>query len=192
MNWESVVRVLGFGCIVAGVARMGMTPASLIWGVDSTGELSFAITACVLMAVCSLAFYLVQSKETGVLGFITVLAIMIGNMLTLCILWGYAQFGSYGDEQSTLKMSTDILSSVGVLGGAVMLPILTWRAKVFPRWVVALMLLMIGSFALPWFEWFAFFWGLPYVGMGYCIWTGKLNNRQASPNSATSEAAVTS
>lgn len=182
MALERIVKWLGFGCILAGIARMGMTPANFIWGVDSVGELSFAFTACILMALCSLAFYLVQSKETGVLGLITVLSIMMGNMLILCILYGYLQYGTYGDESSLLKTTVTVLGSVGILmGGGLVLPILSWRAKVFPRWVIVSMILMIASMALPWTGWFAFFWGLPYVGMGYCIWTGKLNNRQTVP-----------
>lgn len=181
MNWEQVVRWLGLGCIVAGIARMGMTPTSMIWGFDSPQELTFGLTACILMALVSIAFYMVQSKETGVLGLITVLAIMVGNMLTACIIWGFMTYGSYGDDGAFLSMLTTIISSGGVLGGAVVLPILTWRARVFPRWVVVLMVLMLLSLAIPWTGLFAFFWGLPYAAMGYCIWTGKLNRAASQP-----------
>jgi hypothetical protein len=38
-------------------------------------------------------------------------------------------------------------------------------------------------------KWFAFFWGLTYVGMGYCIWANKLNN--SVMNSADRAAAGT-
>jgi len=181
VNWEQVIKWLGLGCIVAGIARMGMTPTSMIWGFDSPQELTFGLTACLLMAIVSIAFYMVQSKETGVLGLITVLAIMIGNMLTACILWGYMTYGIYGDEGTFLNMLTSIISSGGVLGGAVLLPILSWRARVFPRWVIVLMALMLLALALPWTGWFAFFWGLPYVAMGYCIWSGKLNRSSNVP-----------
>lgn len=177
MNGEQVVRWLGMGCIVAGVLRMGMTPANLIWGVDSPQELAFGLSACILMAVFSIAFFLVQSKETGVLGFITTLAIMIGNLLTSCVIWGFLIYGNYGDETAFLNAATGIVMSVGVLGGAVLLPILSWRAKVFPRWVVVTMVTMLLALALPWTGFFAFFWGLPYVAMGYCIWTGRLGRR---------------
>lgn len=181
MNWERVVKWLGLGCMLAGIARMGMTPSSLTWGLDSQPELIFGLTACILMAVVSLAFYLVQSKETGILGFITVLFMMIGNLLTACILWGLMAYGHYSDENGLIKAVTNILVSAGVLGGALLLPILTWRAKVFPRWVVVLQVSMLASMALPWTEFFAFFWGLSYVGMGYCIWTGKLNPQKKLP-----------
>lgn len=179
MNWEQVVKWLGLGCIIAGIARMGMTPSSMIWGFDSPGELTFGIIACILMSFTSFAFYMVQSKETGVLGLITVLGIMIGNMMTTCIIWSYLIHGNYGDEEALLNVATGIISSVGVLGGALVLPILSWRAKVFPLWVIILMVMMLASLALAESGWFAFFWGLPYVGMGYCIWTGKLNRKSA-------------
>lgn len=177
MSWEQIVRWLGLGCIVAGIARMGMTPTSIIWGYNSPEELSFGFVACVLMAFTSLAFYMVQSKETGVLGLITVLGIMIGNMLTACTLFGYAHYGTFGDEDALLRKAIMLIMSVGVLGGALALPILSWRAKVFPRWVIVVMVLMPASIALPFDGAFAFFWGLPYVAMGYYIWTGKLNNQ---------------
>jgi len=182
MNWKQVIRWLGLGCIAAGIARMGMTPSSLIWGTDSPQELTFGLTACILMSFVSIAFYMVQSEETGVLGLITVLGIMIGNMLTACILWGYMTYGEYGDEGTFLSMLTRIVSSVGVLGGALLLPILSWRARVFPRPVIVIMAMMLLSMALPWTEWFAFFWGLPYVAMGYCIWSGKLNRTSSLSN----------
>lgn len=177
MNWEQIVRWLGLGCILAGIARMGMTPSSLIWGPDNTVEVTFGLIACILMSIVSLAFYMVQSKETGILGFLTVLIIMIGNLLTACILWGKLHYGHYGEEDGLLIAVTRILSSGGVLGGSLLLPILSWRAKVFPRWAVALMAMMLLYTPLPWTDFFAFFWGLPYAGMGYCIWTGKLNGQ---------------
>jgi len=179
MNWERVVKWMGFGCILAGIARMGMTPSSLIWGLDSMPEVTSGLIACILMAVFSLAFYLVQSRETGITGFITVLWIMIGNALTACILWGLIAYGSYSDEDALIKTITNIVMGIGVLGGALLLPILSWRAKVFPRWVVVLQVLMPVSMAIPMSEFFAFFWGLSYVGMGYCIWTGKLNTSKS-------------
>lgn len=175
MAWEQIVRWLGAGCILAGISRMGMTPASLIWGTDSTVELTFGFVACVLMATASLALYMVQSKETGITGFLTVLLIMTGNLLTACILWGKMHYGHYGDEDGPIIAITRIVGSVGVLGGSLVLGILSWRAKVFPRLVTVLLALMVVYTALPWGEWFAVFWGLPYVGMGYCIWRGKLN-----------------
>lgn|GEM_PF-620396 len=177
VNVEKVVKRLGLGCMVAGFLRMGMTPSSMIWGFDSPQELTFGLSACILMGVFSLAFFLAQSKETGVPGLITVLAIMIGNILTACIIWGFLTYGEYGEEGTFLDVFTMIASSAGVLGGAVVLPILTWRAKVFPRWVVAAMVSMVASLAIPETGFFAFFWGLPYVAAGYCIWTGRLNRR---------------
>lgn len=181
MIGERMIRGLGLGCILAGIVRIGMTPSSLMWGFNSTPELMFGLVACILMAYVSIVLYTVQSKETGVIGLITVLSIMIGNMLTMPILWAYLHNGNFGDETSLVYTVTQLVGSVGVLGGALVLPILTWRAKVFPRWVVGLMVLMLLSMALPWSEWFAFFWGLSYVGAGYCIWAGKLNRQSSSP-----------
>lgn len=175
MDWLKVIKWLGLGCILAGLARMGMTPASVVWGYDSVQELSFGLTACILMGITSIAMYMVQSKQTGILGLISVIVIMAGNIITGCILWGYMQYGHYGDEESILRLITTIISSGGVLGGWALLIVMSWLAKVFPRWVVVSMSLMFFSIAIPWTGIFAFFWGLPYVIMGYYIWSGKLD-----------------
>lgn len=175
MDWLKVIKWLGLGCILAGLARMGMTPASVVWGYDSVQELSFGLTACILMGITSIAMYMVQSKQTGILGLISVIVIMAGNIITGCILWGYMQYGHYGDEESILRLITTIISSGGVLGGWALLIVMSWLAKVFPRWVVVSMSLMFFSMAIPWTGIFALFWGLPYVIMGYYIWSGKLD-----------------
>ncbi|MCR2805953.1 hypothetical protein [Paenibacillus soyae] len=180
MKAEQVIKWLGFGCLLAGIARIGMTPSSYAWGSDSPEELTFGLIACVLMAIFSIAFFLVQSRETGILGFITAVFIMIGNLLTACILWGKLHYGHYGEEDGLLIAVTGMVSSAGVLGGSVLLPILSWRAKVFPRWVIMLMIANVLALALPWTEWFALFWGLPYIAMGYCIWRGRLNAGQSA------------
>jgi len=180
---EKWIKALGLGCIVAGIARMGMTPASMIWGFNSAGELLFGFTACVLMGLVTIAFYAVQARETGIPGLVTALAMAIGNILTAPILWGYLQYGTFGDENAPVYTVTQLAGSIGVLGGAVILPILSWRAKVFPRWAIVSMTLMLFSMALPWSQWFAFFWGLAYAVPGYCIWAGKLNRTRELPAS---------
>ncbi|OAS20683.1 hypothetical protein [Paenibacillus oryzisoli] len=180
MTEQIVVKWLGMICIGAGIARMGMTPASLIWGTDSTQELTTGLIACILMSVGSIAFYQVQSRETGVTGFITILAIIIGNILTTSMLWSqFATGGAVADKPVGLLFNiSQMFGTIGFLGGTLIFMILTFLAKVFPRWVPALMLIMILSMFLPIADnkYFAFFWGLSYVGMGYCIWTNKLAN----------------
>jgi hypothetical protein len=78
MNEKQVIKWLGMICILAGITRMGMTPASIIWGSDSTQELTTGLIACILMSVGTIVTYMVQSRETGVTGFITALAIIVG------------------------------------------------------------------------------------------------------------------
>ncbi|NOU66012.1 hypothetical protein GC096_18400 [Paenibacillus sp. LMG 31461] len=186
MTEHKVIKWLGMICILAGIARMGMTPASLIWGTDSTQELTAGLIACILMSVGSIAFYQVQSRETGITGFITILAIIIGNILTTAMLWSqFANGGANAFKPEGLLLNiSQIFGTIGFLGGTLVFMILTYLAKVFPRWVPALMLIMILSMFLPIADnkYFAFFWGLSYVGMGYCIWTKKLTNA-ASPAS---------
>lgn len=182
MVWEKVVKWLGMICILAGVSRMGMTPTALLWGTDSVPELSFGFIACILMSVGTIATYLVQSRETGVIGFITVLAITVANIVTTCMLWTILVLGTVPEVEGVFLT----ISRMGMLAlftlGTLVFTILTYRAKVFPRWVVVLHVIMMVSFVLP--EWFAFFWGLAYVGMGYCIWTAKFLDQSTMKTSS--------
>ncbi|MBD0381053.1 hypothetical protein [Paenibacillus sedimenti] len=170
---EKVVKWLGFICILAGVSRMGMTPAGLIWGWDSPLELSFGYTASVLMAVCSFAFYLAQSKETGVLGFVTAFIASVGNAVISGQQYGIFAYETYADKGLFVNI-TGMIVGIGMMAGTILLAFVTFRAKVFPRWNVLLFIIMLVSFGIPFLQdWFAFFWGLAYAGMGYTICTGK-------------------
>jgi hypothetical protein len=188
MNWEQTVRWLGMICLTAGVARMGMTPSAILWGTDSWQELTFGFIACILMSVGTVAAYLVQSRETGVFGFITTLLIIIGNIVITCMLWSVFVFGNLTEPAGALVIVSRILSIGGLTLGTLIFAFLTFRARVFPRWVAGLQLCTLLSMLLPFDEWFAFFWGLSYVGMGYTIWAGKLN-RQPSVESSSIQAA---
>jgi hypothetical protein len=180
VNGEHIVKWFGFGCMIAGIVRMGMTPSSLIWGFNNPVELGFGIAACILMSFVTLAFYLVQSHKTGVLGLITVLGIMIGNMLTTCILWGFIVYGEFADENGLVNSITGIVANILVLGGTLIFAIQSWFANVFPRWNVILLIIFVGSLAVPIGHFFAFLWGLTYVILGTSIWTGKLNQSFSS------------
>ncbi|MBB6633115.1 hypothetical protein [Cohnella thailandensis] len=180
MNESTVVRWLGMICLLAGIARIGMTPTSFIWGTDSMPELVFGYIACILMSVGTIAIYQVQSKETGVTGFISTLGIIIGNVVTTALLFTTFVMDPSGPKpEGTVVVISGMINMIGLTGGTVLFTILTYRAKVFPRWIVLLNVLMILSMFLPIADnkLFAMFWGLTYVGMGYCIWTGKLNSR---------------
>lgn len=181
MNYETVVKWLGMICLLAGIARMGMTPAAYMWGTDSVQELTVGFIACVLMSVGTIALYLAQSKETGVIGFISILGIIIGNIITSGMVWTILSLGSVPETENLVVLISRMFSMVGLLLGTLVFTIVSFRAKVFPRWVVFLFVLMMGSMALPLEDnkWFAFFWGLAYVGFGYSIWAEKLNKKSS-------------
>lgn len=182
MNGNQLVKALGMICLLAGIARIGMTPSSIIWGTDSVQELTFGFIACVLMSVGTIVTYMVQSRETGWTGFMTTLAIIIGNIVTTAMLWsGFASGDPQSIPEGVLVTVSRMITMIGLMGGTVVFAILTFRAKVFPRWVAGLLALMIVGAFLPLEDnkWFAFFWGLAYVGMGYCILAEKLNTSSA-------------
>lgn len=177
MNGMQLVKALGMICLLAGIARIGMTPTSIIWGTDSVQELTFGFIACVLMSVGTIVTYMVQSRETGWIGFATTMAIIIGNIITTAMLWSvFASGNPSSNPESILLTVSRLISMIGLMGGTLVFAFLTYRAKVFPRWVAGLLLLVIVGAFLPLEDnkWFAFFWGLSYVGMGYCILAGKL------------------
>lgn len=177
MTDNQVVKWLGMICIAAGITRMGMTPSSILWGTDSTQELICGLIACILMSVGTMVTYTVQSKETGVTGFITTLAITIANIVTTAMLWSsFASVKPLVNPDGMLFTITRFTSLIGFAGGTLVFTFLTFRARVFPLWIPGLLVLMLVSMILPVEDnkYFAFFWGLTYVGMGYCIWADKL------------------
>ena len=189
MNVQQAIRWLGMILILAGLARIGMTPTSIVWGTDSPQELTFGFIACVLMSVGTIAAYLVQARETGVAGFVTALAITVANIVTTAMVWSTFVFGTDGPRpEGVLVDISQMINMIGMMLGTLVFAVLTFRAKVFPRWVPALMVLMLVSLFLPIEDnkYFAAFWGLSYVGMGYCIWTGKLNSSASQRANALS------
>jgi hypothetical protein len=177
MKDYKVLKWLGIICLLAGIARIGMTPTALVWGTDSAQELTFGYIACILMAVGTIAGFLAQSKETGVLGFISVVGMIIGNVLTTALVFiVFVKDPSAPLPEGPVVAITRIVSMLGMLVGTLLFAILTFRAQVFPRWVAVLFVINIVSLFLPVADnvYFAFFWGLAYVGMGFCIVTGRL------------------
>ncbi|TVY11269.1 hypothetical protein [Paenibacillus cremeus] len=169
---------LGMICLLAGLSRMGMTPSSLIWGTDSLPELTCGIVASILMTVGTLAVYLVQSREIGTIGFISVLGIMIGNIAITFMLWSaILSIDPASPPDGAVFTLLHLLALIGLTGGTLLFTILSYRANVFPRWVIVLLVMMHFSMVLPVGDnkYFAFFWGLAYVGMGYTVWAGRLN-----------------
>lgn len=182
MTEKQVTKWLGMLCIIAGVTRMGMTPSSILWGSDSTPELLCGLIACILMSFTTLVTFTVQAKETGVTGFITAIAITIGNIITTAMLWSsFASVQPLINPDGLLFTVSRFVSLIGMTGGTLVFTFLTFRARVYPRWVPGLLVLMLISMILPVEDnkYFAFFWGLTYVGMGYCIWADKLKRRSA-------------
>ncbi|MET3292425.1 UNVERIFIED_CONTAM: hypothetical protein ABID98_005122 [Brevibacillus sp. OAP136] len=176
MEWKTVVKWLGMICLLAGLTRMGMTPSALIWGSDSPQELTFGFIACVLMSAGTIGTYLVQSRETGIVGFLATLLIIVGNIIITSMVWNVFALGNILPENPGVFVTiTRMIGMVGTMIGTLLFAIVTFRARVYPRWIVVLNVLMMCTIVLD--EWFAFFWGLSYVGMGYLIWTGKLENK---------------
>jgi len=173
MTVEKTVKWLGLVCILAGIARMGMTPSGLIFGSDSKQEITFALIASILMGISSINLFLAQSKKTGIMGLIATLLLSVGNII---LAGGFYGFFAYGElpKPGTFVNIVESLAYPGLLAGTLILMIVTFRAKVFPRWYIVIFALMLLSLGIPFLgDWFAFFWGLTYVAMGYTIFTKK-------------------
>lgn len=182
MNLGQLVKTLGWICVLAGIARIGMTPTAIIWGTDSVQELTFGLIACILMSVGTIVTYMVQSEETGGIGLIATLGIIIGNIVTTAMVWTVFVFGGHVEmPDGPVVTISRVVSMAGFLGGTLVFAYLTFRARVFPRWVAGLQLAIVLSMFLPLEDnqWFAAVWGLAYVGMGYCIVADRLNKKTA-------------
>ncbi|QOR67914.1 hypothetical protein IM538_07220 [Cytobacillus suaedae] len=185
MTFNTIAKWFGVLVLVAGIIRMGMTPAALIWGTDSTPELIIGFTACILMAVCSIGLFLVQ-RESGKIGLISSLLLMLFNAVTACFVWFLLALNMTAEEiqgqglgENEFVMVSRILMMIGMFIGTPLFTYATYRAKVFPRSVFYLLLLSIFGPMIPGLgEWGALFWGLSYVGMGYVMITGKFAKSQ--------------
>jgi hypothetical protein len=183
MSMEKLLKWFGILTLAAGLTRIGMTPSALIWGTDSPQELTFGIVACVLMAVCGIGLYLVQMHKSGTVGLLATLSLIFFNILTACMVWtlwtGAGTITQFTEEPSNLAITvTRIIIMIGMFLGTPAFTVVTYRAKVFPRWVVVLLVLSMVMPVLPSMEkWGAFFWGLSYVGMGYAMLAGKCANQ---------------
>lgn len=176
---QKIVKWLGVVVILAGIARMGMTPAALIWGSDSHQELLCGYIAAILMAFSSIALYLPQMNETRTLGFAAAFITAAGNIIISGQQYGIWAYGTYADEGLFVNV-TGMLVGIGMMLGTVLLAFVTFRAKVFPLWNVLLFVVMLVSFGIPGLEsWFALFWGLAYGAMGYTIVSGNYRNKEA-------------
>jgi len=177
---QKILKWLGVVVILAGIARMGMTPAALIWGSDSHQELLCGYIAAILMAFSSIALYLPQMKETRTLGFAAAFITAAGNIIISGQQYGIWAYGKYADESLFVNV-TGMLVGIGMMLGTVLLAFVTFRAKVFPLWNVLLFVVMLVSFGIPGLEsWFALFWGLAYGAMGYTIVSGNYRNKEAA------------
>lgn len=181
MNLEKFVKVLGFIAFLGGIARIGMTPSGLIWGMDSIPELVCAFSASILMGLSSFALFMSQSQKTGIFGFIAGLLLSGGNLMLAATFYGKFAYGDYPQDGLFVNIANS-LSYGGLLLGTIILMIVTFRAMVFPRWYVFVFLTMIISLGIPFLgDYFAFFWGLTYTLMGYSIFTRKENNNEMMP-----------
>ena len=179
MNDLRVLKWLGMLCLLAGIARIGMTPTAMIWGTDSWQELSFGYAACILMSVATIAGFLAQKKETGMLGFISAVAMTIGNIVTTALVFTVFVMDPVDPmPEGPVVFISRMISMVGLILGTILFIVVTFRAKVFPRLVPVLFIAMLASQFLPveYNVYFAAFWGLAYVAMGYCIVTGRLTS----------------
>ncbi|MBM7654310.1 hypothetical protein [Neobacillus cucumis] len=190
MTVERTIKWLGVVCILAGIARMGMTPAGLIFGSDSKQELAFALTASILMGLSSINLFLAQAKKAGFFGFLATLLLSVGNIILAGGFYGFFAFGEL-PKPGTFVNITESLAYPGLLLGTLLLMIVTYRANLFPRWYIGIFALMLLSLGIPFLgDYFAFFWGLTYVVMGYTIFTEKYVSASEKMNRKKSNAAL--
>lgn len=190
MTLEKSVKWLGLITILAGIAKMGMTPSGLFFGGDSKQEITFALIASILMGISSINLFLSQSRQTGIFGLIAVILLSAGNIILASGFYGYFAYGNL-PKPGTFVNIAESLTYPGLLLGTLILMIVTYRAKVFPRWYIVIFALMLLSLGIPFLgDWFAFFWGLTYVLTGYTIITGKYAVKNSTEKVSVKQEAV--
>jgi len=172
MTIERITKGLALVAILGGIARIGMTPSALIWGVDSEPELLFGLSACLLMGVGIFGIYLHQAHRIGVTGFVSALLISLSSTLTAGLVWS-SMLGVMAEDSAyvgTMQSINSLLALAGMLGFCYA----TVRARIYPVWTVVFFLLFpVMSFLPPVSSWATVAWGLSYIGFGYYALANK-------------------
>jgi len=179
MHMEKMAKGLALTAVLGGIARIGMTPSAIIWGVDSVPELVFGIVACLLMGTGIFGLYMYEANRLGTIGFVSVLLIAFSSTLTSGLAWSAMLGVTYEDHSyvGTMQAINSLTALVGMIGFCVM----TLRARIFPVWAVVLFLLFpVMSFIPAVQDYATVAWGLSYIGFGYYVLAGKTVRNSAS------------
>ena len=172
MSSSSLFRLSGLAAILGGVLLPTSWILRFVFGVSRpyTGTVEFIAT--ILLVFGFMGVYGFQHEQSGVLGFLGFLLIIIHNCLALGECW--LQNGELSGAATVLAP----LVGVTMLLGFILLGIGSWQAKKLPRWAVVLwviggLLIVPGFVVQPLLVVFGgVIQGIGVVAAGAILWRG--------------------
>jgi len=172
MSSSSLFRLSGLAAILGGVLLPTSWILRFVFGVSRpyTGTVEFIAT--ILLVFGFMGVYGFQHEQSGVLGFLGFLLIIIHNCLALGECW--LQNGELSGAATVLAP----LVGVTMLLGFILLGIGSWQARKLPRWAVVLwviggLLIVPGFVVQPLLVVFGgVIQGIGVVAAGAILWRG--------------------
>ena len=172
MSSSSLFRLSGLAAILGGVLLPTSWILRFVFGVSRpyTGTVEFIAT--ILLVFGFMGVYGFQHEQSGVLGFLGFLLIIIHNCLALGECW--LQNGQLSGAATVLAP----LVGVTMLLGFILLGIGSWQARKLPRWAVVLwviggLLIVPGFVVQPLLVVFGgVIQGIGVVAAGAILWRG--------------------
>jgi hypothetical protein len=174
MSTSNLFRWSGLAAILGGVLLPLSWVVRFVFGVQRpiSGTLEFAGT--ILLVFGFMGVYGFQHKESGVIGFLGFLLVIIHECCALGETWLQD-----GGELTAAAAVLAPLVGVSMLLGFILLGIGTWKAKKLPRWTAVLwviggLLIVPGFLVQPLLVVIGgLIQGTGFVGAGLKLWTGN-------------------
>ena len=173
MSSSNLFRWSGLATILGGVLLPTSWILRFVVGVQRPVSGTFEFVATILLVFGFMGVYGVQIEETGVLGFLGFLLVIIHNCSALGECWL-----QNGGEPTGAAAVLGPLVGVTMLLGFILLGIGSWKANKLPRWTAALwviggVLIVPGFLVQPMLVVIGgVIQGTGFVGAGAKLWTG--------------------
>lgn len=175
MSSSSLFRWSGLATILGGVLLPTSWILRFVFGVQRPVSGTFEFVATILLVFGFMGLYGFQTKETGVLGFLGFLLVIIHKCSALGECWL-----QNGGEPTGAAVVLGPLVGVTMLLGFILLGIGSWQANKLPRWTAALWVIG-GALIVPGFVVQpmlvvvgGLIQGTGFVGAGAKLWTGAV------------------
>jgi hypothetical protein len=173
MNLNKVIRLLAIFSIIGGFFRALMCPLALVWGMNSTQELTAGVLGTLFMGLGIFGLYLSAHKEFGKLGFTAFILYAFGSFILMGMVFASLVFAVYDPKVLQMDMPplpiliASPLMMLSVMLSMILLGIAVLKTKVFSKVPAILILLApILNFIPVIGDYSVLAWGIPFMWFG--------------------------